>query len=366
VKRCPAFLVLLAACGDTAPSSHTIDTLPNGTVHVVNNGPSHWADTNGWKLVLEAEHSYSTNSAGAIDHPNYPHLLANGTMVVLDQVAPAIHRYAADFAPLGSFGRKGSGPGEFEGPAMRVAGDTILALDRARLLIFDRDGNYLSEHITPFSDWMGDPDRAGRLPLLGRYRADSDAGVMWWSLTEQRVVDSMFGPKGPSEKIIESCSFVLPYQPSVGLTPTLSGQAWFGITDADRFVLSRTGTDTIRLVENAGRPRFPVDAARLDEMFKEGSFIATRCGPDARKEDVPTQRPAWSWLITDGQDNLWVSRPAAYGRSFDVFDTTGIFLGEVPSPITEAENYYWQGDVVMTVENLEDGGFTLRRYRIKR
>ena len=114
------------------------------------------------------------------------------------------------------------------------------------------------------------------------------------------------------------------------------------------------------------REWFPVDAARLDEMFKEGSFIATRCGPDARKEDVPTQRPAWSWLITDGQDNLWVSRPAAYGRSFDVFDTTGIFLGEVPSPITEAENYYWQGDVVMTVENLEDGGFTLRRYRIKR
>lgn len=120
------------------------------------------------------------------------------------------------------------------------------------------------------------------------------------------------------------------------------------------------------LVENVDRPRFPVDTARINEMFKPDGFLVAQCGSDARKEDVPSQRPAWNWLITDAQDNLWVSRPAAYGGSFDVFDSTGVFLGEVPSPVGREENSHWQGDVVMTVEVLEDGDFVLRRYRISR
>ena len=369
MRQSLAGLILLVACGsESAPRTYTIDTLPNGTVHVVNTGPSAWADTNGWKLVLEAEHTFPLDSAGALDRPNYPHLLSSGEMVVLNQVPPFIQRYAADFTPLGRIGREGSGPGEYEDPGIRSFGDSVVVLDRLRLLLFGADGQSISEHIAPsMTDWMGDRDRAGRLPLLGRYRGDqSDAGIMWWSFAEQRVVDSLIGPKGPPEKMIERCAFVLPYQPSVGLTPTLSGQGWFGISDADRFVLSRTGADTIRLVENVDRPRFPVDTARVNEMFKPDGFLVSQCGSDARKEDVPSQRPAWNWLITDAQDNLWVSRPAAYGGSFDVFDTTGVFLGEVPSPIGREENYYWQGDVVMTVELLEDGGFTLRRYRITR
>lgn len=362
-----ALLLLLVACGDAATNSYTVDTLPNGAVHVLNTAPATWADTNGWKLVLEAEHTYPLDSAGALDRPNYPHVLSNGEMVVLNQAPPFIQRYATDFTPLGRVGREGSGPGEYESPGMRTYGDSIVVLDRLRLLLFGAEGQYLSEHIAPsMTDWMGDRDRAGRLPLLGRYSANSDAGIMWWSFAEQRVVDSLLGPKGPPEKMIESCSFVLPYQPSVGLTPTLSGHGWFGVSDADRFVLSRTGADTIRLVENLNRPRFPVDTARVNEMFKPDGFLVAQCGADARKEDVPTDRPAWNWLVTDAEDNLWVSRPAAYGGSFDVFDSTGVFQGEVPSPIGGEENFYWQGDVVMTVEMLEDGGYVLRRYRIVR
>jgi hypothetical protein len=361
-------LLFLAACAETGANSYTVDTLPSGAIQVINTAASRWADTSGWKLVLEAEHTYPLDSAGALDRPNYPHLLSNGEMVVLNQVPPFIQRYAADFTPLGQVGREGSGPGEYESPAMRTLGDSIVVLDRLRLLLFGADGAYISEHIAPtMTDWMGAHDRAGRLPLLGRYRGnDSDAGIMWWSFTEGRVVDSIIGPVGPPPKMVESCAFVLPYQPEVSLTPTLSGMAWYGVTDVDRFVLTDNGEDTLRIVENSGRPRFDVDSARVNEMFKEGGFLRQMCGADLNRDEVPTRRPAWSWMITDAQDNLWVARPAAYGGSFDVFDSTGVFLGEVASPIRSEENYYWQGDAVMTVEMLEEGGFTLRRYRIGR
>lgn len=117
-----ACMVLLAGCSRlTVRSTVTIDTLATGAIHVVNHAPSEWADTNGWKIVLEAEHTYAHDVAGAIDHPNYPHTFANGEMFVLDQTAPSIERYAADFTPLGAFGRKGSGPGEFQSPEVTVA-----------------------------------------------------------------------------------------------------------------------------------------------------------------------------------------------------------------------------------------------------
>lgn len=370
IRRRLAWMAVLAGCSRlTTRSSVSIDTLATGTIQVVNHAPSGWADTNGWKIVLEAEHTYAHDVIGAIDHPNYPHTFANGEMFVVDQTAPSIERYAADFTPQGAFGRKGSGPGEFQSPEARVFGDSIAVLDNSRsvLLLFTHEGKYLQEAVIPaFTDWMGDRDRRGLLPLLGRYRAKSGAGVMWWSFSERRVVDSIIGPAGPEERMWQSCHFVIPYQPSLDLTPTLSGAAWYGVSDKDQFVLTRTGSDTLRLVETPGRPRFPVDVKRIDEFFKPDGFIFKHCGAEMHREDVPTQRPAWSSLVVDGQDNLWVSRPAKYGRSYDVYDPTGRWLGEVPSPIGAAENEYWSGDMVLSVKMLDDGGYTLKRYRIRR
>ena len=118
-------IVVIAGCGDPAIETYSIDTLPNGAVHVANTGPAMWPDTSGWKIVLEAEHTFPLDSAGALDRPNYPHLLANGEMVVLNQLPPFIQRYGVDFTPLGRVGREGSGPGEYENPGMRAFGDSI-------------------------------------------------------------------------------------------------------------------------------------------------------------------------------------------------------------------------------------------------
>ncbi len=145
----------------------------------------------------------------------------------------------------------------------------------------------------------------------------------------------------------------------------MTGGAWYGVSDADRFVLTRTGRDTVRIVETPGRPRFPVDPARLDEMFVPGGPYLKMC-PVMKREDIPGERPAWSWLNVDGEDNLWVARRAAYGASFDIYDPAGRWLGEVPNPIGQGENDWWQGDVILTVSEPDESGYTLRRYRVRR
>jgi hypothetical protein len=362
-------IAAVAACGDAPAGTYTIDTLPNGAVHVVNTAPAMWADTNGWKIVLETEHTFALDAPGYLEAPNYPHTFRDGSMAVVNQLPAYVQRYSPTFEPLQRIGQQGSGPGEFEDAALRVLGDSVVVFDSRRsvLVLFDRDGTYLRQDLVPtMTDWLGIPDHEGSIPLVGRYRAGSDVGVMWWSVAEGRATDSLFGPAGPAMRRWESCMLTIPNQPDLDLAPAPARRAWYGISDADRFVLTTTGTDTVRIAETIGRPRFPGDSARLDELFDPDGFFVERCGPEMRRGDVPREQPAWRGLTMDAQGNLWVRRPAEFGASYDVYDVEGIWLGEVPSPFGRDENVYWQGDVAMSVTRPDESGYTLRRYRVER
>jgi hypothetical protein len=358
-------LLALSGCGSDKQPAYTIETLPGGVVHVVNHGPSGWADTLGWKIVLEDERTIPADSVGALLRPNYPHQLTNGDVVVLNQGPLFVQRYRADFTPFAQFGREGTGPGEFKDGSFRTIGDSIVMLESSRstLILFDADGTYLAEDLIPtFTDWIGPRDSRGRVALLGRYAPSSAAGVMWWSLAERRVVDSIIGPAGPEMRMWESCAFVIPYQPSLELVPTLDGNAWWGVRDADRFILTRTGSDTLRIVETPDRPRYPVPSQRIDEDLDPERGIGKFCR-DMKRSDFPTTLPAWNGLEIDGEGTLWVRRPSG----FDVYDPDGRWLGEVPPAYNTDDGWpYWSGDVILTAKPEDDGGMTLRRYRIRR
>ena len=72
----------------------------------------------------------------------------NGVWFVLDATAGRVHRLSRSGELLGSFGRRGEGPGEFPGrpAALAVHGDTIAVMeyDGRRVHLFDPEGAFLA------------------------------------------------------------------------------------------------------------------------------------------------------------------------------------------------------------------------------
>lgn len=373
MRRNAAFCILalgvLIACskGDEHTVTRAaIDTLPGGAVRVRNDGPTMWPDTSGWRIVLVVERTFSASGPGAMEHPNFPTPLADGGVVVVNQKPIYLARYSPALEPLGRFSREGSGPGEFLSPLPISARDSIFVLDQNRSVIaaFDREGHYASETtIRCCVHDIGNVDH-DRVAVSGSF-GHQDLTMLWWDLATNRAVDSVVPPPGPKAIIVKRCSFGLPYQPQEAIAAVTPGHAWWGVSDDDRFILTRTGADTT-IITSSTRPRVAVSDSALDKMFGPGSFVTKMCGPLPERSQVPKVKPAWKDIFADDAGNLWVYRSGTSHSSFDVYGTDGRRLGAVPDPFRGDENWWWHGDRVASVSEHDDGSFTLRVYRIDR
>jgi|CXWL01.1.fsa_nt_gi hypothetical protein len=357
------------ACKAAEPAAAVIDTLPSGQITVTNLAPSGWADTTGWKIVKVSERTFKFGELGSMERPNFPAAFPDGGMVVVNQRPVFISRFSPALEPLGQFSRDGEGPGEFRGPELFVARDSIYVVDNARsvLAAFDPEGKLGRETPLPCCvNEIGVVDTAGRFAIGGPF-VNPHTAIRWWSLDASRFVDSVTLPEGPKGMTVESCSFGLPYQPERLAAAGRNGLTWWGVSDADRFVLTRHGTDTL-LVTSTDRPRVPVTEAELGRVFDDTTFFAKQCGAalTSRRGDVPKMKPAFNGLMVDDQDNLWVQRSGVPKGHFDVYAPDGRWLGTVANPFSKEENWWWRGDHIGSVETRDDGAFVLRLYRIDR
>ena len=72
--------------------------------------------------------------------------LHGGVWFVLDRRGAQVHRISESGSLLGSFGRRGEGPGEFRSPtSIAVHEDTVIVLDRGDLHLYDLDGDHLAD-----------------------------------------------------------------------------------------------------------------------------------------------------------------------------------------------------------------------------
>ena len=360
----------LIACGgphdEHTVTRATIDTLAGGIVQVRNNGPTMWADTSGWRFALVAERTFPASGPGAMENPNYPAPLSDGSVVVVNQKPIYIARFSPTLEPLGRFGRDVDGPGEFRSPIPIAARDSIFVLDQGRSVIsvFDREGHLGREtpiRFRPNDVSTVDHDRVALIGSFGR----RESSVLWWDLGANRIVDSVVPPPGPEPIVIKRCRFGLPYQAKEEIAPIAPGRAWWGVSDADRFVLTHDGRDTV-VITSSARPRVPVSDSVLDNTFGEKGFVFKMCGPTPERSQVPKVKPAWHDINADDAGNLWVHRSGTPRSSFDVYGTDGRRLGAVPDPFGAKQNWWWHGEQVASVEDHDDGSFTLRVYRIDR
>jgi len=354
-----ALTALTAACGDAGggPAASVRDS---AGVTVVEN-PAALARRPLWSVApeplveigtIEGEDAYQLSEVGGARR------LSDGRILVVNGGTQELRYFDATGAHLATVGRKGGGPGEFEGLGLAVVGpgDTVAAYDwnLRRLSYFAPDGRFVRSvpwrfeggfplPIAPLPDgaWLANRgfvfrpgpsgsdvirdtlpflvfdstgtlrDSIGRFPQFEFYVVSEEHSAYASSLpfgraTEVAVWNDRFYA-GHNERY-EIIRYTLEAVPELILRLVHSPVA---VTAEDVAVLK---AERLENADERWRPR-------TERMFQD--------------MPLPSTFPAFADLIVDAQGNLWVldyTRPGDEARSWTVFSADGRALGSVATP----------------------------------
>ena len=207
-----ALAVLLAGCGstteDAALATATVDTLPGGVVQVTNSGPTAWADTSGWRLVLEREILPDEGTPGEIGNPRALAAGDDGTIYLLQQAPVTIKVYSADGTWLRNIGREGDGPGEFRDGMFGLVHDTLFVQDPAnsRFTTFTAAGAFVQAKPSQCCWWTSRFPifEDGTIGIIGQHvdtaaAEGSGGGAYYLTRMDGTVVDTIPFPNQPMD-----------------------------------------------------------------------------------------------------------------------------------------------------------------------
>lgn len=386
------FVVISVAlgCGDKGPrlAVPVTTTLPSGVVEVKNTGPSAWADTSGWKLVeLYRVGGVDAEGLGAEElvDPQSVALDATGGIYVADRKPAVIKQFGPDGGYIRSFGREGGGPGEFKvafvatGPGVFVLHDP----QSSRTSVFDSAGTFLRSWNSSCCYWssiMVSRDALIYVPTsvrsegprepndsyFIRYRLDGTPVDTMKIVGPEKVAEEKYwelsGGEGKNKMIMMT---TIPFAPEVRTPLDPAGGAIVAWTGAYRFLATGTGLDTTQVVTLDARQATVSDERRAhirDSMvgLYDKQFDRKAVEDAFRLSDIPSTAPYFESIQVDGRRNRWV-RPDDGGNPvvarFDVFDSTGAYLGAVPVPKDFGISWQtvWGVDRVATIAEDADG-----------
>lgn len=347
-------VVLVGACSSSEPEiawEGRVDTLPDGSVRVVNPPVGLWEAgiETPWRLVpeltlgaLEGDRPdvFSTISGLAVD--------ADGRILVVDRNANEVRFFSVQGKHLHTVGRTGEGPGEYTqiNGLMRLPSDSLLVIDQQgnRYSILTPDGEYERSvrRQLPFHGWLFDGGIDGeRVYELTAVRTETERMrvLIGTHLGEANAaLDTVHVPTvpGPTYELFEvrterfGSYLGVPFAPRHVYRLDGRGGLWFGRGDEFRLVHTELSGDTLReVVVNA--PAVPVTDADIAEWMEEEFVRRFReRGGKIDRARIPAEKPYWNDLVLAPDGTLWVSLAGEPMRvRFAVFDSVGRYLGEV-------------------------------------
>jgi hypothetical protein len=383
-------VVCVAACGGCdrgTAGTVTIDTLPNGTVIVRNDGAGVWDSSSVWRLVedLRIGNAAGEGPAGFTDVSGLA-VDGAGRAYVLVRDAQEIRVFDSTGAFVRRIGRKGQGPGEMQNA-------TGLGWDRAGRLwvadpanggysVFDTTGRFIARRSRPSSFYMA--------PWTGAFLATGDLldvvgrpGALPPSLALVRYDSALVAQDTLRLPDIDAPQFTLtsggrmfmsaavPYAPTLAWRIDPRGFVWLGVTAPYRLYQQRLTGDTVRIVERAYEPVSVSSAERSKAI--EGLAWFTKQGGVIDESRIPAEKPAFDRFYVDDRGGLWVvpevlAQDAAGGTPFDVFDGEGRYLGQLRAPweVSGSLRPVFRGTRVHAVTTDADGVPYVVRARIER
>ena len=384
-------VVLLFACAGTEAvplSESTIDTLPGGAIEVMSPGPTAWTGTSGWQLVPAGQLEGGVGTPGELINPRDLAIGDDGTVYVSDDDPAVIKVYDSTGGFVRTIGREGEGPGEFRIGYLAVNGNYLLVQDPqvSRASLFDTSGKFIRSWSTSCC-FYGSPsvDSRGRIQVRAMNSPDLHASwVLYRYDTLGTMLDTLLLPEPESDPTSWTIrqgdqtrmSLYVPFTPLVRFNFRQDGGVIHGWSGAYRLVMSETGRDTLRVFGRAWTPEALAEERRNREYEERVNDVVTNMeGMDPieirnqmDKGQMPSHLPAFETVIQDPTGAIWVMLDADSALTrFDVFDSTGVYLGRVDVPaLIPPWQSSWGRNAVYVREEGSDGLPRVAKYRIVR
>ncbi len=340
-----------------------------------------------WRLVEEARYGSATDARAELTKVLGVAIAPDGSVLVQEEAAQRILRFAADGRFLSSSGGKGSGPGEFRSmmPWGRAPDGTLWINDpgNSRVTVMSPDGGYLRTMPIMNADRLHVPvqvDRAGHL-LMQVIRNPQSANfdiAMQRRAKDGAVLDTVTVPSCPSPgpqptRMIRvgNRPMFYPLLPPALSEFTADGAVWCSDGANYRVFKLRLGQgDTLRAIAGSAaaiRHSSTIRDSAIAE-FRRAVVNAGGKEGDVDASAVPVNRPAILALSEDDRQRLWVMVPTAdvVGQRYEVYSTAGALAARVtiPLPLFLRFSPVIVGSHVYAVVRDQDDVPTVVRFRI--
>ncbi len=317
-----------------------------------------------WSVGIQGTEPGGGSSAMMFERISGGERLEDGSVVVADEGAAEVRKFAADGAHLWTVGGRGEGPGDFEGLALlrNCSEGKITVYDRHlfRVTEFGQGGELLGTWAVPFEEAPPYSDQEvtcapdGRIAYHTAGEFPSEPGMVRWQVqvrwtsgaSESHVLrEHVPGP----EKILDGSSYWdRPWSKVLVLGATGEG-VWMGTSDDHAMELIGWDGNVVRTLQWSGDDLVATqeDAVQFLEELTDGDDeaekerFARESWPDY-EEVLPARVPAYSRLIVSADGSLWVGSwngvtwwprlPRHPGRSWNIFDRSGTRTGQVTVP----------------------------------
>ncbi|MGH7558400.1 MAG: hypothetical protein ACREMD_11610 [Gemmatimonadota bacterium] len=340
----------------------SIDTLPNGGVHVRNSPIGSWGQEP-WTLVEELR-------IGSV-HASGPALFGEVAGIEVDGYSRihALERHAKEIRVFDSTGshirtyaRQGGGPGELKDPIGIVSGPDeelwIVDPGNGRYAVFDSAGNFQRSYprrIGTYSvPWTGGFDGAGNLYEIVTLFVRQEGGFQTRHAVlrfddQLQIRDTLLLPVHNNETFTlenssSQISATVPFTPEIVYAVSPDGDPWVAVNDEFKVAKLKPDGDTLLLIERKYE-FIPVTGEEREEAIADLEWF-TRQGGRVDAARIPDTKPAFSRFAVDLKGRLWVVPNASQesGTLFDVFDAGGRYLGRLHSPAAFWPRPLFRGD----------------------